>query len=99
MNNSMNNSMNNTEDLEDIIKILIDLFHNEGLSFDELKTKVAEQHFCLSCKKHFNRCKCDNSPSPTNSDASDKSDEESSDNLSVSSSEVDDNYSSSPEED
>ncbi len=86
--------MNNYEDLEDIIKILVDLFHNEGISFEELKTKVAEQHFCLSCKKHFNRCKCDNSPSPTNSDVS-----ESSDNLSVSSSEVDDNYSSSPDED
>ncbi len=86
--------MNNYEDLEDIIKILVDLFHNEGISFEELKTKVAEQHFCLSCKKHFNRCKCDNSPSPTNSDVS-----ESSDNLSVSSSEIDDNYSSSPDED
>ncbi len=89
--------MNNIEDLEDIIKILIDLFHNEGISFDELKAKVAEQHFCLICKKHFNRCKCDNSPSPTNSDVS--SDSESEDNLSVSSSEVDDNYSSSPGED
>ncbi len=85
--------MNNTEDLEDIIKILIDLFHNEGISSQELKQKVAEQHFCLTCKKHFNRCKCDNSPSPTNSDVSDS---ESEDNLSVSSSEVDDNYSSSP---
>ncbi len=92
--------MNNTEDLEDIIKILIDLFNNEGLSFEELKAKVAEQHFCLSCKKHFNRCKCDTSPSPTNSDvSSDSSNSESEDNLSVSSSEVDDNYSSSPEED
>ncbi len=88
--------MIHTEDLEDIIKILIDLFHNEGTSFDELKRKVAEQHFCLTCKKHFNRCKCDNSPSPTNSDVSDSDD--SSDNLSVSSSEADDNYSSSPED-
>ena len=85
------------EDLEDIIKILIDLFHNEGTSFDELKNKVAENHYCLTCKKHFNRCKCDNSPSPTNSDVSDS--DESDDNLSVSSSEADDNYSSSPEED
>jgi hypothetical protein len=84
------------EDLEDIIKILIDLFHNEGTPFDELKRKVAEHHYCLTCKKHFNRCKCDNSPSPTNSDVSDS---ESSDDLSVSSSEVDDNYSSSPDED
>ena len=92
--------MINTEDLEDIIKILIDLFHNEGISFDELKAKVAEQHFCLTCKKHFNRCKCDNSPSPTNSDvSSDSSNSESEDNLSVSSSEVDDNYLSSPGED
>jgi hypothetical protein len=89
--------MSNTEDLEDIIKILIDLFHNEGISFEELKVKIAEQHFCLSCKKHFNRCKCDNSPSPTNSDVSDSESE--SDNLSVSSSEVDDQYSSSPDDD
>ena len=85
------------EDLEDIIKILIDLFHNEGTPFDELKRKVSEHHYCLTCKKHFNRCKCDNSPSPTNSDVSDS--ESSDDNLSVSSSEVDDNYSSSPDED
>lgn len=85
------------EDLEDIIKILIDLFHNEGTPFDELKRKVAEHHYCLTCKKHFNRCKCDNSPSPTNSDVSDSDDSD--DNLSVSSSEVDDNYSSSPDED
>jgi hypothetical protein len=88
--------MNNTDDLEDIIKILIDLFHNEGIPFEELKNKVAEHHFCLTCKKHFNRCKCDNSPSPTNSDVSES--ESDSDNLSVSSSEADDKYSSSPDD-
>ncbi len=86
----------NINDMEDIIKLLIDLLHNESISFQELKKTVAEHHYCLLCKQHFNRCKCDNSPSPSNSDVDSESE---SDNLSVSSSEVDSKYSSSPDSD
>jgi hypothetical protein len=83
----------NIDDLEDIIKILIDLLHNENMSYHIIKRKIAEFHYCLICKQHFNRCKCSlersrsRSPSPTSMDS----------NENVSSSEVDDSYSSSPD--
>jgi hypothetical protein len=61
----------NTEDLEDVIKILIDLLKDKKISHDEITLKLRENHYCINCKQHFNRCKCDESESP--SDLSDSS--------------------------
>ncbi len=45
------------QDQENIINILIDLC---DLSYDDLKIKLREYHYCLDCKKHFIRCICNN---------------------------------------
>jgi hypothetical protein len=63
-----------SDDLEDIIKILIDLLEDKtssGLSYEEITLKLRQFHYCIKCKQHFNRCKCDNSPSPSSSDVDD----------------------------
>lgn len=65
----------NTEDLEDVIKILIDLLKNKKVSNDEITLKLRENHYCINCKQHFNRCKCDDSDSPDLDSASDSESE------------------------
>ena len=72
--------LKDTDDLIDIIKILIDLLDD----YENTKLKLREFHYCIDCKQHFNRCKCDEP-------------EEEGDNVSYSSSysNIDDTYISS----
>ncbi len=59
----------NPEDLQDIIKILIDLLKDKKISNDEITLKLRENHYCINCHQHFNRCKCDDSESPSDSES------------------------------
>ncbi len=47
--------LKDTDDLIDIIKILIDLLDD----YENTKLKLRQFHYCIDCKQHFNRCKCD----------------------------------------
>ena len=59
----------NSEDLEDIIKVLIDLLEEKNVSLDKITLRLRENHYCINCKQHFNRCKCDESESPDSSES------------------------------
>ena len=48
-----------TDDMEDIIKLLIDLLSNQNISREYITNKLNEFHYCIKCLQHFNRCKCD----------------------------------------
>jgi hypothetical protein len=63
----------NSEDLEDIIKVLIDLLEEKNISLDKITLRLRENHYCINCKQHFNRCKCDESESPDSSDSESES--------------------------
>jgi hypothetical protein len=54
----------NSEDFENIINILLDLLKDKKISNDEITLRLRENHYCINCKQHFNRCKCDESDSP-----------------------------------
>jgi hypothetical protein len=71
------------EDLEDIIKILIDLLKMNKLTHDFIKLELRQYHYCYDCMNHFRSCKCgeDTSSISSNNDSSSDS--------------VDDNYTSS----
>ena len=71
-------SKKDTDDMEDIIKILIDLLDDN----EYVKLKLRQFHYCINCKQHFNRCKCD-----------DEEDEEEYDTSSI-----DDTYTSSSDD-
>ena len=47
------------EDMEDIIRILIDMFDNMNVDFNTIMMKVRDKHYCLFCMQHYRRCKCD----------------------------------------
>jgi hypothetical protein len=47
------------EDMEDIIRILIDMFDNMNVDFNTVMLKVRDKHYCLFCMQHYRRCKCD----------------------------------------
>ncbi len=57
----------NSEDFENIINILLDLLKDKKVSTDEIIFRLRENHYCINCKQHFNRCKCDDSESPDDS--------------------------------
>lgn len=57
----------NSEDFENIINILLDLLKDKKVSIDEVMLRLRENHYCINCKQHFNRCKCDDSESPDDS--------------------------------
>ena len=48
----------NIEDLEDIIRILIDMLINNNISKEEISLKLREYHYCFDCKNHYRNCKC-----------------------------------------
>jgi hypothetical protein len=54
-------------DYINIINILIDLC---DLSYEEIKLKLREYHYCIECKKHFRHCNCDNDENCSNDDQS-----------------------------
>ena len=47
------------EDMEDIIRILIDMFDNMNVDFNTVMLKVRDKHYCLFCMQHYRHCKCD----------------------------------------
>lgn len=49
----------NTEDLEDIIKLLVDILENKNISREYIRMQLREYHYCFDCMQHFNRCSCD----------------------------------------
>lgn len=75
--------MNRIEDLEDIIKILVDMLQDYNVSQDIIKLKLREYHYCFDCMNHYRSCKCDEL---SNSDVN-------------SSSDINDNYTSSSNDD
>ena len=74
------------EDLEDIIKILIDLLKINKLTPDFIKSELRQYHYCYDCMNHFRSCKCgEDSSNDSSNDLDNHSGSES----------VDDNYTSS----
>ncbi len=63
----------NSEDFENIINILLDLLKDKKVSIDEVMLRLRENHYCINCKQHFNRCKCDESESPSESESDSES--------------------------
>ena len=55
------------EDLEDIIKILIDLLKMNKLTPDFIKLELRQYHYCYDCMNHFRSCKCGEEISSNNS--------------------------------
>lgn len=47
------------EDMEDIIRILIDILDNMNIDFNTVMLKVRDKHYCLFCMQHYRHCKCD----------------------------------------
>jgi hypothetical protein len=76
----MNSNNLRIEDLEDIIKILINMLENNNISKDDIKLELRKYHYCFDCINHFRGCKC-----------GEEDNEETSDNESI----IDDNYTSS----
>ena len=60
-----------TDDMEDIILLLIDLLLNANISHEYIKSKFNEFHYCITCMQHFNRCKCDIDNDISDNDMSD----------------------------
>ncbi len=69
------------EDLEDIIKILINLLKINNLTPEFIKLELRQYHYCYDCINHFKSCKC--------------GEEQSSDSNNIDSDSIDDNYTSS----
>ena len=61
------------EDMEDIIRILIDMFDNMNVDFNTVMIKVRDKHYCLFCMQHYRRCKCDFANVAISSDSEDNS--------------------------
>jgi hypothetical protein len=59
------------EDMEDIIRILIDMFDNMNVDFNTVMLKVRDKHYCLFCMQHYRRCKCDFANVAISSDSED----------------------------
>jgi hypothetical protein len=64
-------SSTNTDDMEDIIKLLIDMLDNNNISYDIVTLKLRDYHYCISCLQHFNRCKCDENNTDNSSEYDD----------------------------
>ncbi len=56
----MNNSKleSRIEDLEDIIRILINTLENKDVSIEEIKLLLRTYHYCYDCMNHYRVCKC-----------------------------------------
>ena len=80
------------EDLEDIIKILIDLLKMNKLTPYFIKLELRKYHYCYDCMNHFRSCKCGEETSSNSSNSSNS-------NNNIDSASVDDTYTSSECED
>ncbi len=46
------------KDLEDIIKILIDMLVSNNVSKETIILELRKYHYCFDCRNHFKCCKC-----------------------------------------
>ncbi len=80
------------EDLEDIVRILIDMLIDNNVSKETIVLELRKYHYCFDCRNHFRGCKCgESSEEDTSKDTNYTSSEVSSSEVSsseVSSSEV-----------
>lgn len=49
------------EDLEDIIRILIDMLIINNVSKETIVLELRKYHYCFDCRNHFRGCKCNES--------------------------------------
>jgi hypothetical protein len=54
--------MNRIEDLEDIIRILVNMLERKNISKDTIKLELRIYHYCYDCMNHYRGCKCDETP-------------------------------------
>lgn len=59
------------EDMEDIIRILVDMFDNMNVDFNTVMLKVRDKNYCLFCMQHYRHCKCDFANVTISSDSED----------------------------
>ncbi len=59
------------EDLEDIVKILIDMLINTNISKDEIILTLRKYHYCFDCRNHFRNCTCNNKNTSEDSESND----------------------------
>lgn len=70
-------------DMEDIIRILVDMLDNAHVKYELVKLKLRENHYCITCMQHFKNCKCgDNSSESESSQSSSMSDDYTSSDMS-----------------
>ncbi len=77
------------QDMEDIIRILIDMLYAKNVEFDIIMDTVRKAHYCIFCMQHYKGCDCDFSKVAISSDS------ECSNHSTRSSSSIDDDYTSS----
>ncbi len=77
------------QDMEDIIRILIDMLYAKNVEFDTIMDTVRKAHYCIFCMQHYKGCDCDFSKVAISSDS------ECSNHSTRSSSSIDDDYTSS----
>lgn len=75
------------QDMEDIIRILIDMLYAKNVEFDTIMDTVRKAHYCIFCMQHYKGCDCDFSKVAISSDSECEH-----------SSSVDDDYTSSESE-
>jgi hypothetical protein len=63
----------NIDDMEDIIRILVDMLDNSHKSYEQVKLKLREHHYCITCMQHFKNCSCGEKSSDSDSSQSSSS--------------------------
>lgn len=76
------------QDMEDIIRILIDMLYAKNVEFDTITDTVRKAHYCIFCMQHYKGCDCDFSKVAISSDSE----------CSNHSTSIDDDYTSSESE-
>jgi hypothetical protein len=61
---------NRIEDLEDIIKVLVDMLNN-FVPKEEIKLQLRKYHYCFDCMNHYRGCRCDESNESESSEVDD----------------------------
>ncbi len=56
------------EDLEDIIRILIDMLITNNVSKETIILELRKYHYCFDCRNHYKGCKCNESSESENVD-------------------------------